>query len=496
MTIAPHRIFPRAARWAAPVAALLGLAATLPALETSLVLTGPQSTGDVVTISPGGGTLCLFSVNDSGSTRNSLSNFLTDLQFLDKRVPNPPQNGNIFSDLRTGSPNNKPTSIGNDSLLEQLSKTVSDDDKKKNQKSPYERAHAAEDKFWSTDHPYDGKIRAAFNGQYLFIAVPSRHAVLLYELDGQNFKIKAWANYGPELLLGQSYNTVPTPQEMFQTLPDDQKKKLEDAAKDTGPAVAETPKSDPWVVAGTNGSFALVDIPNKVVISYQFTGSNLTMNSVRYITYDLMIPTGWKSQPDEQQGAQDYLKKSKDVLAKMGIATDPAGLQALVKDFSAQGGGDAGGGGGDQTGLQGTMDGDHLVLDFTGEHKLLCYSLAGGGPLTMISARDYTIDTALSFIDKMLREKLNAADFIGLAKKNFKIHDFALRTLRTALNFDPLAVDDVEKDGRLKAELSKEPEWLEIMTDAHKRAEELKAKIKAMAEDAEKIRHPPKDPGK
>ena len=38
------------------------------------------------------------------------------------------------------------------------------------------------------------------------------------------------------------------------------------------------------------------------------------------------------------------------------------------------------------------------------------------------------------------------------------------RSLRTALNFDPLLVEDVEKDTRLKGELSKEPEWLEIMT--------------------------------
>ena len=497
--------------WTAPVTALLTCAAALPALETSLVLDGPVSTGQVVTISPSTGVMNLFTVNDSGTSReNQPANFLTMLELLDKRVVNPPQDGNYFSDLRTGSPNCKPTSIGQDSLLQKLSNKVSDDDKKKNLKSPLDRALAAENKFWAADHPFDGTIRAAFNGQYLMIVVPSRHTLMLYEVMGTNFQLKAWRNYGPELIINQSYNTTPTPQEIFQQLPEEVKQKLKDKDKSAGGDngggggadggggggggadggaggpldVAETPKSDPWIAVGTNNDFVLLDIPNKVIATYEFTGANLVLDSVRNITYDLGIPTSFASQPDDQQALQTFLsqtKGAKEFMARNGITTDREGLEALVAAGSAQGTG-----GGDKSGLQGSMDGEYVVLDFTAEHKLLCYAI--NGPLRMVSARDYTVDVALSLLDKLIDEKAEAHQFIADAKKNFHSHDLALRLLRSALSHDATQVDDVEKDTRLKGELSKEPDWVQIMTDAHKRADEIKAKQEAMQKAAQDAR--------
>ncbi len=77
--------------------------------------------------------------------------------------------------------------------------------------SPQAAALKAEDAFWSKPHAYDGIVRAAWNLDYVLLAVPSKHVLMFYETNNQKIELKASMNYGPVEMILTGYNTNPQP---------------------------------------------------------------------------------------------------------------------------------------------------------------------------------------------------------------------------------------------------------------------------------------------
>ncbi|MBA3708557.1 MAG: hypothetical protein H0W83_07040 [Planctomycetes bacterium] len=472
----------------AMIVALVACAATYaPALETPLVLRSPGSnSGDqVIEVSPNLGTIALFQVTESGTRQAGSANFLFDLEFYDKYIVDE-RNGVPYSTLRIGSPNSKPTCEG---MLALMPKDPTEAEKAKNVLSYQARARAAEDAYWLKDHDYDGVVRGAFNGTYAMLCIPSKHALLFYELSGEKLTLSAYRNFGVDLLVPQGWNTSPLPSEIAKRLPDDEKKKLEkelaDKEKEGSKEVAETPKSDTWVAAASNNIFVVVDTLNNQVMSYQFTGKSLEVKSVRNLKYDLMIPGSFKPLDNEADVFTRFRKVHEKQIQELGIEVDLSGMKALV---GANTKGDA-----SKTGMQATVLDKLMILDFTESRKLLVFNLEGAGNgLELASARDYTLDVAMALMDKAFNEKSEAKKFIASAEKYFKSHKTAMLQLKFALKMDPTLVDSVEKNTRLKGELSKEADWPTMLDDAHKAAELILDQRKKMKEKAAEARNPKK----
>ncbi|MBA2480947.1 MAG: hypothetical protein H0V44_09805, partial [Planctomycetes bacterium] len=290
------------------IVTLLVLAAvSAQALETTLVLRAPNSPNQVIEVSPNIGTMTLYDVTESGTRRASSANFLFDLEFYDKYILDE-RNGVPYTALRTGSQNNKPTC---EQMLAQFPKDPTDREKQKGLPSYQARARASEDSYWLKEHEYDGVIRGACNAKYVMLCAPSKHALLFYELNGDKMELRAWRNYGVDLLVPQAMNSLPTPLEVVRMLPDEEQKKLQDeiaakekADEEAGNQVKDTPKSDCWVATGGDNIFIVVDTLNNMIMSYQFTGKSLEVKSVRNIKYDLMIPTSFKTMDNDQDAFQ------------------------------------------------------------------------------------------------------------------------------------------------------------------------------------------------
>ncbi len=465
---------------------LLAIASAAPALETPLVIrpTGnPSVSYDLVLeISPNVGTMNFYNVNTSaGIQRTTGVPFLSTLEYLDKYIQ-AERKGVPFTLLRIGSANSKPSA---EEFLAALPNKPTAKELEKKLPSLQERAREAENNYWTKEHEYDGVVRAAWNGQYAMLCIPSKHALLFYETTERMGDPIAYMNYGPQLLVPVAFGpSNPTPQMVFSSLPPREKARLEEEAKKaeeaTADTPAETPKSEAWVGAAQNNIFVLVDTANNMLMTYEFNGKTLGVKAVRNIKYDLMIPPrqNYKSTPNEDEEFTSYVKQRKKELAACGIDPDLYSVRALV---AANTHGKA-----EQTGLQANMYEDKVVLDFTQQHKLLAYAITANS-LDLASSRDYTLDLAITLMEQEIAKKVHARDAMKQAAELFKSHGVAMRLLKFALKLDPYLVDAIEKDSRLASELKKEADWDPMIDQGHKdkdKADEDRKKMKEAAQKA------------
>jgi hypothetical protein len=485
--------------------ALTLAAASAPALESPLVLrptgAGYSNNGVTLTINPANGVLTYYTTSTQSTELQASANFAFDLELKDKAIYTE-REGEPFSWLRLGDDGWK---LNPQSLMGKLPNRKPAPDKP----SQLQAAMSAETNFWGKDQEYDGVVRAAWNGSYAALCLPSKHAVLFYDTTTQqSIKLAHWVNYGPLLLLPTGYSTNPTPQEIYKNLPKLQQEQLADEAKkaeeEAGDAPKETPKSDVWICAAQNDTFILYDIPNTRIMALQITGKQATVISVRNVSYELKLPArqNWHSTPDEGDALKKYATDHKKDIEAAGLAwllSDQKmmtyNLRALVQASAAK----SHGGGANSTFQASCLD-DKVAFDFTDKHKLVTYALTANS-IDLVSVRDYTIDLAIGALDEIINEKKGAHELFGMAEKATKTKATAMRLLKFCLKLDPSLVDAVEKSTRLVSELKNEADWGSTMDAAHKEKDELEKKMagikeaaQKMKEEDDKLANPPKEP--
>jgi len=479
------------------IPALLCLAAALPALDTPLILT-PEgtpnlSTDQLLEISPNIGVMSYYQATLQNLQLQVGHNFLADLDFLDKRLMEI-RNGAPYTTLRVGAPTMKPTA---QEFLDQFS----DDHKDADTPSLREAATAAENAFWSKPHDFDGVVRAAWNDEFAVLVIPSKHTILVYSTSTQSIDMVAYLNYGPFLLVQSSFNSNPTPQVVFQKLPQLEQDKLLAAQKkkndeDNG-KTKETPKSDAWVCAGQGDVFFVCDTANNVVFSFVVSIRDVRLISVRNMSCELALPSGanYQSDPEGNDTLATYLQKNQRALSSAGLVfKNLYEVKAYLKANSH--------GKSSATGLQANALQDKAILDFTDKHKMLTYSLSSSS-LDLIAARDYSMDEAVMVLDAAISNKGAAPEIYTHAKSGLQDHTFALNQLKFALSLDPTLVTKLEKDSRIASALKGEAGWGPLLDQGHRDLDAQKAMwqqvqddAKAMQEEDEKALKDAQDPGK
>ena len=462
------------------------------ALETSMVLhSGTQGPGVYAVVEPGLGNVTLYSVEGNNLTKHSSVNFLADVTNLANR-PRTERAGVIYSTLRLGDDSGKPTMAD---LLFQFPDKPTAKEQANGVKAYRARATEAEDAFWAKEHAYDGVVRGAMGNSCLFLCIPSMHALLLYNCGdrAKGPQLVGFRNYGVDLMVPQVYKSSPTPQEILGQLPADikeeQKTALEEALKALGGGGAmDLQPSDPWVASGGGDRFVLVDPPNKHMATYEYKGKGWELASVRNLEVDMLIPTSYKSAPDEQGTFVQWAQSRKEEIKAFGIIPDLAYFKALVGQKQVESG--------KVSDLQASMAADDLVLDYVKAHKLFVYRLNGANNgLELVSMRDYTIDVGLALQDLEFRSAVDARNVwtvdakAALGGRNPKL---AILSVLYALKLDPCLYKEIEKDPRAK-DLKALPEWqpaieaamkgceakMKDLEERRKKAEEERAKKKA-----------------
>ncbi len=454
-------------------------ATALHALETPLVLKSGGQGGNYAVIEPGTGNVTLYAVEGNTLTKNGSANYLADLSFLEQR-PYDERGGIVYSTLRVGDKNCKPT-MGDFLASPAFPSKPTAREQAAGLKSYQARAIEAENEFWAKDHVFDGIVRGAYSATVLFLCVPCKHAILLYDCQDRNKGpvLVGWRNYGVELMIPQVFASTPIPSEILAKLPvevkDDQKKALEEAMKalaEGGGAIQLQP-SDPWVSAGGGDRFVMVDAPNKHIMTYEYKGKGWEVKSVRNLEVDMMIPTALNSAPDEQRNFSDYIQSRKAQLAAYGIIPDLPYFKALVGQKQVDSG--------KVSDVQATGNADDIVIDYVKLHKLYVYRLLGANnSLELVSMRDYTLDVGLALQDVEFRADVDAANAWNDAKGSFQKHDnkVGLLSVMLALKRNPCLYKTIEKDPVHK-DLKKLPEWQPLLDEAIKACE---AKTKEMEE--------------
>jgi hypothetical protein len=141
--------------------------------------------------------------------------------------------------------------------------------------------------------------------------------------------------------------------------------------------------------------------------------------------------------------------------------------------------------------LQATNAGAQIILDFTGQRKLLVYNLQGqGNSLELASARDYTFEVAANALVRFVNNRINAPTAWGVAKDTVKANPkIGLRNLKTAIAMSPSVAELAAKDGGFKAlkDVDKE-ECEKILAEGRNAAETLKNSVKTILEEADEAR--------
>ena len=462
------------------------------ALENSLVMRSPgQGGGLYAVVSPNTGTVTLYGLEGQSTMRYGSANFLADLAYVEG-VPAGKQGTITYSALRLSAPNFLP-SPG------ELLRTVAFPEKPTAKeeaaglKGLRWRAIEAEDAFWAEVKQYDGVVRGAMGTQYLLLCVPIKHAILCYDCQDRNKgpQLASYRNYGVDLMIPQTYASDPAPQAILSALPpeikDEQKKTLEEslaALVDSGGALKLEP-SDPWIASGSGDRWVLVDSPNNHIVTYEYQGKNWMMKSSRNTQVEHLIPTSWRSGPDEQAQYSEYVKSRKKLLDNAGIIPDLAYFKKLVdqKQVASSKTSD----------IQANIVGDDLMLDFVKKRKLFAYRLNGANNgLELLSVRDYTLDVGLALQDVEFRaetESINAWDAAKrlLAKSD---NESAWMAAQFAMRLDPCLHKKIEKDAGAKP-LKKFPDWQSVLDDAIKRCQEKEKQLeerRKAAEDARKVK--------
>jgi hypothetical protein len=466
---------------AALIPALAGLSSLACALETPLILT-PQGTQNISTdllleINPNIGVMTYYQANLQSLDRATGHNFLTELDFRDKRLIKI-IGGAPYSTLRVGSPNFKPTA---QEFLDQFSSDHADHADPAVM-SLREAATAAENAYWSKDHAYDGVVRAAWNGEYAVLVIPSKHAILFYSTSDRGTELIGWTSYGPQLLVQSSFNSNPSPQEVFKELPQLEQDKLLLAQKKKNEEnigkIKETPKSEAWVCAGQGNVFLIVDTANNILFSYEVGTKQIRLISVRNMSCELALPAeqNFQSTPKSSDMLSQYMKQNSRDLAAAGLAF--SNLYEMKAYLKANTHGRA-----SATGLQANALLDKVVLDFTEQHKMLTYSLSTTST-DLISARDYSMDLAIMVLDAALESKADAQDPYGRARANLQDHDFCINQLKLALALDPTLVKKLAKDQRIVSALKDDAGWGPLLDQANKDLDAQIAMMKQVKLDA------------
>lgn len=468
----------------------LGLCAALAAaLETPLTITSGSKVG---IIDPVYGSITIYEPSATKTDRLGLGkpsgNFLADIDiglktFLDER------DGVPFPVLRVGSANNKPTYREMFSDGKWLPKDPTAREKAAGKPGLMTRASRGEDAFWKANPAYDGVVRAAYSssGRYVALVVPSLHALLVYMMDNETATLVAMRNWGPELYM-TGYNSTPNPRDFLNELKGDKRKQAEallgiedekpDAAAAAEPPAIDaeeppTPKSDAWVAAGAGDSFLIVDVLNQRAMLYQISGKNLTLNAVRNLAVDLVVPGliggAWRCEPSAEKMLEVALRgERKARIDEYGLPRDKDELALLVQQAANKG---------KASPFEGVMNNGIATLNFVEKRVFLTLDTQNGQRLALASARDYTLDIALAMLDKEISDRGNAKRLVGDAatlagQSKLKA---AFLTLKLALGLDPRQHKDAET--RLKtafrtnAEL--QAQYQALIDEAAKKAEEL-----------------------
>lgn len=466
---------------------LMTLTSWVAALENSLVMRSPgQGGGLYAVVSPSTGNITLYGIEGQNTTRYGSGNFLADLANLEG-LPGATQGGITYSALRISQDTFSPTPAD---LLFAFPEKPTAREQAAGLKALRFRATEAEDAFWADVKPYDGVVRGAMGSQYLLLCVPVKHALLCYDCQDRNKgpQLTAWRNYGVDLMIPQTKDSEPSPQAILSQLPadikDDAKKALEEslnALADGGGAVKLEP-SDPWIASGTGDRWVLVDPPNKHICTYEYQGKKWVLKSSRNLEVDHLIPTSFRSSPDEQQQFAEYTKSRSALLAKAGIIPDLASFKALVDQKQVASG--------KTSDIQASLVGDDLMLDFVKLRKIYAYRLLGANNgLELLSMRDYTLDVGLALQDVEFRAEADAINAWNLAKKFLakQNHPDAWKAVKYGLSLDPSIYKVIEKDSGAKA-LKKQPDWQETLDDAIKRSQEKEKQLEERRKAAEEAR--------
>lgn len=498
---------------AAIVCALATAAAGLSALETPLTLS--SGNGKVVVIDPSLGAISSYEVTQSKSDRLGIGgkpggNFVADAEFLLKRCRDE-RDGVPFQELRIGS-----ESVGQfgaskpayGSIFDKGSPLLPDKPTRKEAAAGKAaltvRALKSEDAFWKANPSFDGTVRAALSssGQYLAIALPSLHALMIYQLDSDVATLVAWRNYGPELFVPVGYNTDPDPGSLLSRLPAEKQKQAkatlgldDDAKSDNGaappPVQADeppTPKSEVWIGPGMQDSFVLVDLPSQRAMLYQMRGKELTLTSVRNLAIDLVLPGlvggAIQSNPAGEKLFDVFYRSRKKQLDQFGMDTDIDSLTALVGQSQAKAG--------KASEFEATVNTAGVAfLNFCKSRVFLSLNTQGGARLQLTAARDYTLDTAISLLDEEINNRVQARQLLADVKQLGGKPKAALLTLRLCLTLDPRLHKDAEKAVKSLFKGEQQAEAQALIDEAVKKSDELAKQAeerKKAAEERKKAR--------
>lgn len=460
------------------------------ALENSLVMRSPGQGGSglYAVVSPSTGNMTLYAIEGTTTTRYGSGNFLADLANLEG-LPGGKQGEITYSALRIGHPEFVPTPA---ELLSSVAfpEKPSAKEKEAGLKGLRWRAIEAEDAFWADVKPYDGVVRGAMGSQYLLLCVPIKHALLCYDCQDRNKGpvLISFRNYGVDLMIPQTFASEPAPQAILAALPADikaeQKTAIEEQLKalEEGGGALKLEPSDPWIASGSGDRWVLVDPPNKHIVTYEYLGKKWAVKSSRNIEVEHLIPTSFRSAPNEQDQFNEYIRSRKKQIETAGIIPDIAYFKALVdqKQVASSKTSD----------IQASMVGDDLMLDFVKQRKIFAYRLNGANNgLELLSMRDYTLDVGLALQDVEFRAAVDAQNAWALAKKFLAKHDdgSAWLSVKYAISLDPSIYKVIEKDNGAKP-LKKLPDWQPTLDDAIKRAQEQEKKLEERRKAAEEER--------
>ncbi|MBN8526589.1 MAG: hypothetical protein J0M02_14745 [Planctomycetes bacterium] len=494
------------------VPALALCAAAVAALETPLTI---ASGGKVGIIDPVYGSITIYEPSATKTDRLGLgkpsANFLADIDvglktYIDER------DGVPFQALRLGTTTSKPTYREMFLDGKWLAKDPTPREKAAGKAALQTRASRAEDAFWKANPSYDGVVRAAYSnsGRYVALVIPSLHTLLVYMMDNETATLVAMRNWGPELFMA-GYNSTPSPRDFLKELKGDKLKEAEaalgidDEKADKGadappPAIdAEeppTPKSDAWVAAGTNDSFLIVDVPNQHAMLYQISGKNLTLNAVRNLAVDMVVPGliggSWHCEPSSEKMLEAALRgERKAKIQEYDLPSDKDELVLLVQQSAGKG---------KASPFEGLMNNGIATLNFVEKRAFLTLDTQNGQKLALASARDYTLDIALALLDKQIIDRGNARRLVGdaatLAKQN-KLKS-AFLTAKLALGLDPRLHKDAEQKmkGEFRSNAELQAQFQALIDEAAKQAEELAKQAEERKKALEEQRKAKKDAGK
>lgn len=484
-----------------PILAVLLLAAastpTLNALETPLVLAPPGAgnarTDYRVVVNPAIGTMTVYEM--SGETLRSWTqyNFLADLEYLTSATVDDNPNLKL---AQVGTTRTTPTYP---EMYELFSTVPLPDNAPEGTLSLLERVRNSETAFWQQPPAYDGVVRGALSGNMIFLVIPSTYTILVYWLKSQDeVELVSWRNYRTELYVPQSIDSSPTPQELLDILRRNHPEvveereemlnaQIESLGQETMGTTVPLQPSDPWVQAVGNRNrtvFAMFDGPNKRMIIYEHLGGSnggtLEMKAVRNVEIDLIIPTGYQTEPAPAIVVENYNRR-----------LEAAGLPAVDVEYAIQLSAQTGVTNRQTSEYQITADNAGLIfVDYSREQKLAVYRPFGrNDSLELLCMRDYRPETGLSVATKEMLTLMRGQRMLANAIKNAKRDnaEATLNRVRLALTWNPLLIEEVENSrNRRKLRYAMELDgWGEIIEEAATAAAELEERNRSIEEAVE-----------